>query len=273
MSALASEWECWKGGDAATGRVVIWKAMEQCGIPVVEGVDPGKRHIWTWWSDAMEGDANGVFRRGDVVYVHHLTPGALSDRVVPWLFRRGAQMFVPCRQTWNFLHNRFGIKAKVVPYHVPKAGAPSKANSFRVGIIGRFSWHKRWDLVREVCEGEGIELVDWAGGEVPKWERDVEDFFRQCAVVVCAATVEGGPYPPMEALARGRFALSTRVGMVADIESPGLVHFDGTREGLVEGLSEVRALWERQGEPQDMLPGWVSSSERLVRDWKVALCS
>jgi glycosyltransferase involved in cell wall biosynthesis len=57
--------------------------------------------------------------------------------------------------------------------------------------------------------------------------------------------------PVLEAMAVGNIVISTRVGIVPEIRSPGVFMFDGTSAHLLEAAREVLALrneWSRLGE-------------------------
>lgn len=158
-----------------------------------------------------------------------------------------------------------GFESVLCPYVLDRSIVPVKSEQFTVGILGEDVPHKGFDEVREVCRENGWKLLDWTSqpGKIP-WDRDIEEFYRDCSVVVCNSQYEGGPLPPMEALARGRAAVSTRVGMVADLDPcEGLFYTD---DGLANTLRRAKDYWEDQERvPRPTLPEWVYDRDRCHR--------
>jgi len=79
--------------------------------------------------------------------------------------------------------------------------------------------------------------------EMPHWYRSIDAY-------VCASRLEGTPLPVLEAMSAEKVIISTSVGVVPEIRSPGVFLFDGTVTGLMKAVTDVlqqRAKWESLG--------------------------
>jgi hypothetical protein len=98
--------------------------------------------------------------------------------------------------------------------------------------------------LRTLDQVEFVTATGLPGSAMPAWYRNLD-------VYVCASRIEGTPMPVLEAMAVGNIVISTRVGIVPEIRSPGVFMFDGTSAHLLETAREVLALrneWSRLGE-------------------------
>jgi len=139
----------------------------------------------------------------------------------------------------------------------------STATGMTFGMLGRLSWEKNHELffraARRFLDGGGFArfLVAGEGPERPRLERrrnelglepSVEmagyllspDFFGRVQVLIQCSRMENLPYSLMEAMARGRPVIATRVGGLSDLVEDGVNGF------LVEPGDET-ALAERMG--------------------------
>jgi glycosyl transferase family 1 len=81
--------------------------------------------------------------------------------------------------------------------------------------------------------------------------RTMPAWYRSLDVYVCASRLEGTPMPVLEAMAVGNIVISTPVGIVPEINSPGVFTFDGSREQLLATAREVlarRSEWPGLGQ-------------------------
>lgn len=247
---------------AAANVVRDW--MEICGVETLDRPST-RRKVWPWYG--FINDSPGSVCEGDILVSHHFGPEGAEGRIVTsWAIERGVKIVVPCEETRRVVEEELGGDVlAVIPYWLPEAEVLPKASKFRVGIMGDgTAKYKNFDYVRDVCESLGIEVVDWAT-EAIKWDRDKEDFFRQSAVVVNVSDVEGGPLPPLEALQRGRFAISTRVGMMSQFEDVPQLQLIEKGE-LREAILEARRQWAKTA-PDNWLPGWVTDRARVQAQW------
>jgi hypothetical protein len=98
--------------------------------------------------------------------------------------------------------------------------------------------------LRSLDDVEFVTATGAPAGTMPAWYRNLD-------VYVCASRLEGTPMPVLEAMAVGNIVISTKVGVVPEIHSPGVFMFDGTREHLLVTAREVLARrheWRRLGE-------------------------
>lgn len=109
------------------------------------------------------------------------------------------------------------------------------------------------DLARGIIESKIGRRVDWRasgrGWPVPTkryaWD-DMPAFYQGLDVLVCTARVEGGPLPPLEALACGTSVVIPRhVGLLDELpDMPGIYRYErGDLPSLLEALD--RAVAER----------------------------
>lgn len=267
---VEDEWEFLEDDDAGAAHHTVAEWMRISGISTVESPSE-RRKVWSWYAHLAQN--NGTVRAGDILVVHHLVPGqSMSAHWVKWAASLGVKFVVPCDITKRVLSREYGVESVKIGYWLPPAKVLPKSDVFRVGIMGNASaLYKNFQMVREVCEEMGIPVVDWADSEI-QWDRDKEDFFRESSVVVNMSAVEGGPLPPMEALQRGRYAISTPVGMMPELaESDGLLLIQQDKNELRRAIEKVRARWETE-ELANWLPVWVSSEARVREQWEAVLC-
>jgi len=118
--------------------------------------------------------------------------------------------------------------------------------------------------------------VDLPPEQMPQWYRSID-------IYVCASRLEGTPLPVLEAMATGNIVVSTAVGIVPELASPGLFLFDGTPSGLraaIASVLRVRSRWAQLGATNRQLvverwsttaaatalSTWLLSSARLFSD-------
>jgi glycosyltransferase involved in cell wall biosynthesis len=94
--------------------------------------------------------------------------------------------------------------------------------------------------------------------QMPQWYRSVD-------IYVCASRSEGTPLPVLEAMATGNIVVSTAVGIVPELRSPGLFRFDGTRLGLhavTTTVIRMRSQWAQFGamNRQCIIERWSSTA-------------
>jgi hypothetical protein len=79
---------------------------------------------------------------------------------------------------------------------------------------------------------------------------DMPAWYRSIDVYVCASRLEGTPLPILEAMSAENVVISTCVGVLPEITSPGVFVFDGTVKGLQATVDDVlrrRAEWAELG--------------------------
>jgi len=80
--------------------------------------------------------------------------------------------------------------------------------------------------------------------------KHMPDWYRSIDIYLCASKIEGTPLTILEAMASGNIVVSTPVGVVPEIRSPGVFLFDGTADSLRAAIEEVlrrRPEWDRLG--------------------------
>jgi glycosyltransferase involved in cell wall biosynthesis len=77
-----------------------------------------------------------------------------------------------------------------------------------------------------------VTATDLPPAAMPQWYRSID-------VYVCASRLEGTPLPVLEAMSAERVVLSTSVGVVPEITSPGVRVFDGSVHGLQATVADV----------------------------------
>lgn len=267
---VEDEWEFLEDDEVGAAYIMVESMMRIAGVPSASRASE-RRKVWSWYAHLAK--HNETARAGDVLVVHHLVAGQTgSANWVKWAGSLGVKMVVPCEITARTLRREFGLESTKIGYWLPPAEVLPKADEFRVGIMGNATaTYKNFQMVRDVCQEMGVPVVDWADGEI-RWDRDREDFFRQCAVVVNMSIVEGGPLPPMEALQRGRLAISTPVGMMPEIaESEGLLLIEQSKAELKKAIERAREKWATT-EPANWLPEWVTDEARVREQWEAVLC-
>jgi glycosyltransferase involved in cell wall biosynthesis len=258
------------GHENSPGMAVYSKALEPLGDQCCwsEDLTEPAINIWSFWN--LPVSRPEAFNPRDVICVHHFE-GASTEQILTQLIPdQFKNVVVGCSKTQKEVERISGLVPTVIRYCVDRpAEVPPKSDTFRVGILGIEHPNKNFDLVREVCQEEGIELVDWTVGyqeKIPR-ERSIEPFYNQLAVYVVAATAEGGPLPPLEALARGRVVVTTDVGLMPEVESDAMIFFDGTKEDLILKLQEAKELWEKLP-AENHLPEYWLDQERVTQEWK-----
>jgi len=99
---------------------------------------------------------------------------------------------------------------------------------------------KRPEMFREICEKAGAEAVF---SEQNYRFEDMQQFYDSIDVLISTSSREGGPFSPLEAIACGVPALSTNVGVIRDIELPGVF---ATVEECAAMIPNARALLDEQ---------------------------
>lgn len=85
--------------------------------------------------------------------------------------------------------------------------------------------------------------VDLPAEQMPQWYKCID-------IYVCASRFEGTPLPVLEAMATGNIVISTMVGIVPELGSPGVLPFDGTSSGLHAAIAaaiSMRSQWAQLG--------------------------
>lgn len=130
------------------------------------------------------------------------------------------------------------IEKKFVPKNKPIVGwcgNPKALEWFGINDIKGFSV---LNCLKNLDEIEYVAATDIPSDKMPEWYRSID-------IYVCASRSEGTPIPVLEAMAVGNIVISTNVGVVKEIESPGVFIFDGTSEDLIEKLHEVLSKKEQ----------------------------
>ena len=122
---------------------------------------------------------------------------------------------------------------------------------------------QRSDVEFEMCVGCKPHVM-------PTWYHRIE-------VYVCCSKSEGTPLPVLEALASGCVVLSTPVGIVPEIRSPGVFIFDGTSDTLhrqVDALLDRREDWFEFGRSNRMcfeqswtIPRMAAQIDSTLSEW------
>lgn len=94
--------------------------------------------------------------------------------------------------------------------------------------------------------------------QMAQWHQSID-------VYVCASRFEGTPLPVLEAMATGNIVVSTAVGIVPELSSPGVFRFDGTPTGLHAAIATVirmRSQWAQLGamNRQCVIERWSSTA-------------
>ncbi|MBV8992146.1 MAG: glycosyltransferase family 4 protein [Pseudonocardiales bacterium] len=79
---------------------------------------------------------------------------------------------------------------------------------------------------------------------------ELDCWFRELDIFVCASRNEGTPLPVIEAMARGLPVLTTNVGVVPELTSPGVVRFEPSHtqfEAQLGLLLAMRSQWALLG--------------------------
>src|SRR3990167_341741 len=109
-------------------------------------------------------------------------------------------------------------------------------NSFIVGFVGAKDSHehKGYELVCRACDELGLTL-ETISGNVPIDK--MPDFYRQIDCLVIPSESEGCNNPTLEALAMNKPVISTKVGIVADLE--GVILVDRTVDSIKQALKKL----------------------------------
>ena len=94
---------------------------------------------------------------------------------------------------------------------------------------------KGFSIVKSLYDHKDVVLsvaTDVAPERMPEWYRGID-------IYLCASRLEGTPLTLLEAMASGNVVISTLVGVVPEIRSPGVFLFDGTIGGLHAVLETV----------------------------------
>lgn len=132
---------------------------------------------------------------------------------------------------------------------------------------------KGLELVRTAAEMAGVPLLiaDRAMGMIPHAEMP-ERFYQRISALVCASEAEGTPNPVLEALACGRPAISTRVGIVPStiIEGRSGLIVERTAKAIAEALGVVRE-WDLDKHAADCREAAMQWSwDAIVHYWRNA---
>ena len=120
-----------------------------------------------------------------------------------------------------------------------------KYNTSEIPIVG---WcgnpnALQWFGAKDVKGIKFIKATNLPLDEMPSWYQSVD-------IYVCASRYEGTPMPVLEAMAVGDTIISTNVGIIQEIKSPGIFLFNGTSAGLISTLYDVlrrRKEWKILG--------------------------
>ena len=115
-----------------------------------------------------------------------------------------------------------------------------------------------------IQEMEGVELIT-ASKENPIRHKDMGEFYSQGHVYLCFSSNEGTPLPTLEAMACGRPAISTNVGIAPEVidKSNGWIiprRIDSLRGALEECFDSMNSL-------QKMGVNAYKSVQERVSDW------
>lgn len=177
--------------------------------------------------------------------------GELWDRLAP-----AVDLRIVTAEQYRTMLEPFGLTVQAPPPveldHFTPAAQPRQRAGKTKPVIGVSGWvyaggRKGEKLVRQVVAAMG-KHVEWRGAgkgwPVPtqrySWA-DLPDFYRSLDVYFCAATVEGVPMPPLEALACGvPVVIPGGVGMLDDLpERSGVFHYKA--DDLKDALAALEA--------------------------------
>lgn len=124
---------------------------------------------------------------------------------------------------------------------------------------------KRPEMFREICAAAGVIPVY---SEKRYTYETMQQFYDSIDVLICTSAIDGGPLPPLEAIAAGVPALSTDVGCVHDYELPGrfctVADAVSTLQHGIDGLADAqyRLLANEHG-GQYKAPLWAELFEHV----------
>lgn len=186
------------------------------------------------------------------------------------LGRRNVLRLGDCVDTSRFRGKRFRSASKPA---VGWCGNPKALEWMGFVDLKGLSIVESLRAVSEVTLKVAFGLPPW---QMPRWYRSID-------IYVCASRLEGTPLPVLEAMATGNLVISTSVGIVPELRSPGLFLFDGTPSGLHEAIASVirvRSQWAHFGAMNrqcvterwsstaaaNALSTWLSASARSLRE-------
>lgn len=249
-------------GAASANVVMDWPLVSNTGISRFPHVELPT--IWSSWLDLYK--MAEYAKSGDFVLVHHLDSETGKD-TLKLAHQIGMKLIPSCQQAANSI-KRLGLPHTSPVNYLVSSTNQYRSGGFTLGIMGQNVRRKGWDRIRSVAKDLDIELVDWASGAI-QWERDKEEFFQKAACVVSVADPEGGPLPPLEALARGRMAIGVYgAGLLGEIEYPGIYHIN-TVDDLPDVIRQAKSDWESG--IRGTLPHEISSENRLADQIKEAI--
>jgi hypothetical protein len=205
-----------------------------------------------WWPDVemvasrIDGEQKIVCRVADMVTWSPQAPADWQRRfgqVRPKVFA-----FIASSNEIGTELNAMGVKNVAVigdPVD-PKQFTPrnrTPTDKIRLGWCGNpvaLEWLgfvdlKGVSLLNELRSHTDIEILMACGlprSEMPRWYDEID-------IYVCTSKAEGTPLPLLEAMASGKIVITTSVGIVPEITSPGVFVFDGTFHGLSGQLKQV----------------------------------
>jgi glycosyltransferase involved in cell wall biosynthesis len=138
-----------------------------------------------------------------------------------------------------------------------------KHKEFCVGVSGRASRIKGFDLVQQACQKQGYKFMTASYGMNKLIKEQMPNFYRQLDAFVCMSSSEGINNPTIESGACGIPVISTRTGAAEEIIKNGENGFliERNVESLISVLEKIKndsSLKERIGKSiaVDIKSGW-----------------
>ena len=133
-----------------------------------------------------------------------------------------------------------------------------------------FCGHGWAPLIEAINSETGCTASEWLGsGQYSTYAK----FYNTLDALLVASDIEGGPYPPLEALACGVGVVSTPVGHMPDLVAPGTRNVTLYEFGDVQGAAAAIAALYQMPPDKQLLRASVAdrSWEAVARKWAALL--
>ena len=213
----------------------------------------------------------------------------LPDKVAIWERRaKDAVLRITSAQQYYDDLSQYGPTVKILPpldrdKFTPRL-VPFSPDKQRIGVAGFVyrGGRKGEELVKVAHQrlSNSFDFKAIGGGwPVPtehiSYER-LQEFYQNINILLCTSTIEGVPYPPLEALSCGtKIVVPRGVGLLDELpDIPGIVRYDaGDLEGMIEAI--VRAS-EQKAKPEDLrattemfsIDGWIEAHAEAVAEYE-----